>query len=102
MFGELIREVIRDHPDVTLVGEVQQPADLRSVMSGTSANCVIVASGEDRLPADCQDLVDDYSSVKLVVLVEEGTDGFVWHMEPRRERAGAMTQEDLLSAIGAA
>jgi hypothetical protein len=99
MFSDVIREFLRDQPDVALVGEVRHPADLRAVMCGTCANCVIVASGEDRLPADCRDLMDQYSNVKLVVLVGEGSDGFVWHMEPRRERAGAMTRTELLSAI---
>jgi DNA-binding NarL/FixJ family response regulator len=101
MFGDLIREFLRDHPEVNVVGEVHHPADLRSVICTTNANCLIVASSGDRLPADCQDLMDDYSSLKLVALVEEGRDGFIWHLEPRRVHAGAMSQEELLSVIGA-
>lgn len=101
IFADLIREFFRDAPGVTLVGEVHQPADLKSAMCETSANCLIVATRDDRLPADCQDLIDDYSNVKLVVLVEEGNDGIVWHLEPRHVRAGAMTRQGLLQAIGA-
>lgn len=101
MFGELIREFVRDQPDVTVVGDVNDPTQLRSAMYATRANCVIVASSDGQLPPDCQDLMDDYASVKLVLLVEEGRDGFVWHFEPQRASAGVMTRQGLLSAIGA-
>jgi hypothetical protein len=103
MFGELIRELVRDKPEVTLVGEVHQPVDLNAVMCETGANCVIVAAPDGRLPPDCQDLMDGYAAVKLVLLIEEGCDGAVWHLEPRRVPSeGAVTREDLLSAIGVA
>jgi hypothetical protein len=69
-------------------------------MCETSANCLIVGTSDERLPPDCQDLIDDYSAVKLVVLVEEGGEGVVWHLEPRRGRAGTMTRQGLLQAIG--
>ena len=80
---------------------MREPVDLRAAMCETNADCVIVASRDGRLPPDCQNLLAGFARVKLVQLVEEGSDGFVWHLEPRREWARAMTQEDLLNAIGA-
>jgi hypothetical protein len=71
-------------------------------MCRTRANCVIVATTAEEVPGPFRELIREYSSVKLLTLVEEGGGGYVWELEPRRGPADSMTmtRQDLLEAIG--
>jgi hypothetical protein len=102
IFGEVIRDLLRDQSGARVVGELHGPSDLRGAMCRTRANCVIVATTAEEVPGPFRELISEFSSVKLLTLVEEGGGGFVWELEPRQGRADSttMTRQDLLDAIG--
>jgi len=96
LLSDLLLELVRDQPNVRVVGEVHRPCDIAATLCETGANCLIEAATHETLPAVCEALRAE--SPTILVLVDEGRDA--WTFEPRPEHAGAMSRERLLEAIG--
>ena len=98
-FGDIIQELLGEDFRVQTLGRRASIHDFRKAVSPAPADLVVFGVKDDELPR-VRELVDAYSRMKVLAVVEEGERGVVYEFTPRTSFAGALTRERLLEAVG--
>jgi DNA-binding NarL/FixJ family response regulator len=77
---ELTLETISDHPDIEIVGEVTDKADIARAVEKTQPNFLIVAlKKQDRLPAACHEVLQRHPELKVIAIApDRNSSMFYW------------------------
>ena len=80
LLRELLVETISDQPDIEIVGEVADEADLPQVVEQTHPEFVIVAlEKHNRLPAVCHSILQQHPSLKIIAVApDRNSSMFYW------------------------
>ncbi len=80
LMRELVLATISEQPDIEIVGEIREDADLVHAVEQTKPDFVIVAlEGSDQLSKSCRLLLEKYPHVKILAIApDRNTTIFYW------------------------
>ena len=72
LIRELVMETISDQPDIEIVGEIQEEAEIESAVDKTRPDFLIVALDKsDRLPAVCQPILEHHPQTRVIAIAPD-------------------------------
>ena len=80
LMRELVLATISEQPDIEVIGEIRDDAEIASVVAEVHPDFVIMALGKlDERPALCTDLMRQFPQLRIVALASErNTSMFIW------------------------
>jgi DNA-binding NarL/FixJ family response regulator len=101
LMRELVLATISDQPDIEVIGEIKDDAEIASAVAEAHPDVVIVALGKlDERPALCADLMGQFPQLKIVALApERNSSMFIWSVVDVRSRNVECSEEGILSAV---
>ena len=80
LMRELVLETITEHPDIEIVAEIENEAEIAQVVDGTHPDFLIIALDElGERPAICEILLRRYPQLKILALApERNLSTFFW------------------------
>jgi DNA-binding NarL/FixJ family response regulator len=98
---ELVQATLSDHPDIEVVGEIQDEPEILPAIDQTHADCLIIAQEESgNRPSICDFVLEKYPHMKILAVAPGGDDSmFYWvSMEIRSSRVET-SEEGVLNAL---
>jgi chemotaxis response regulator CheB len=72
LIRELMMATISDQPDIEIVGEIQQEAELKNAVEKTRPDVLIVALEKtDRLPDVCASILRSYPQLRVIAIASD-------------------------------
>jgi len=102
MLGEVFRRVVRDQPDMTVVGEISDPLGLLLEVGSRRAQVVIMGSKTTQPPGICSHLFNEYPHVKVLSVRADGRRALLCDLRPRRVVIADASVQALLDIVRAA
>jgi AmiR/NasT family two-component response regulator len=99
MLQEIVSEAVAGEPDIEVVGEVGDDAELEAAVTRLQPDLVLLRSEQAELSAACRALFDERPRLKVVALTGHGARGHLWELSPKHVELGEMSAGTLLSAI---
>ncbi len=101
LMRELVLATIADQPDIEVVGEVQNEADIARVVNETHPDFLIVALDEpNRRPPICDELLKSYPEMRILALApEQNASVFFWASLDIHSNRVEASEEGILSAL---
>jgi DNA-binding NarL/FixJ family response regulator len=80
LMRELVLATISDQPDIEVIGEIRDDAEIANAVAESHPDFLIIALGTlDQRPAICTDLMGQYPRLKVVALAPERNSSiFIW------------------------
>jgi hypothetical protein len=98
LLRELVAGAVAVEPDLDLVGELPDPADLAALVEGDVPDVVIV--GEDaEIDALAAALFRRCPSVRVLEVVADGRAANLYRLRPTREFIGNLSPDSLVAAV---
>jgi hypothetical protein len=79
---DLIKDRVARRPDMVVVGEPGQEADLLRTMAETRPHLILTAVTRGALPAACDRLIRTLSELQLLGVRRDGSGGLLWELTP--------------------
>jgi hypothetical protein len=98
----VITSILMDQPDIEVVGELPEDADLAAVEALGATLFTVGLGRTGELPAAAEHLLADHAAVRMLGLSREGRLGYLYTLQPHREPVGEVSPETLLAAIRSA
>jgi AmiR/NasT family two-component response regulator len=101
LMRELVLETISGQPDIEIVGEVTDSADIERMVAKLEPDFVIIALDEaDLRPAICDGLLAHSPGTKILALAPERNRGlFFWTVVDIRSARVESSEEGILNAL---
>ena len=101
LMRELVLATISDQPDIEVMGEIQDDAELAHVVAESNPDFVIVAlDGKDQRPAICDALLARFPQMKIIALAPERNRGMcVWAVTDIRSTVVESSEAGILSTL---
>lgn len=101
LMRELVLATISEEPDIEIVGEIREDADLAHAVEQTKPDFVIVAlEGSDQLPKSCRALLEDYPHMKILAIApDRNTTIFYWASLDIRANRIEASEAGMLNAL---
>ena len=98
---ELVRAAISEHPDIEVVGEIQDEPEILAAIDQTHADCLIIAQDEPgKRPAICDFVLEKHPHMKiLAVAAGKGDSAFYWVSTEIRSSPIETSEEGVLNAL---
>jgi DNA-binding NarL/FixJ family response regulator len=96
---DIVRNTLWDRQEMAVVAEFPSRAGLADAMSHLDANFVIWHLEHTDVPDACPELFVDHPRIKVLALEDDGRQGFLWELHPRRTAIGEMSPSLLLRTI---
>lgn len=98
---ELVRAALSEHPNIEVVGEIQDEPEILAAIDQTHADCLIIAQDEpDKRPAICDFVLEKYPHLKiLAVAAGKGDSAFYWVSREIRSSPIETSEEGVLNAL---
>jgi hypothetical protein len=98
----VITTIVMDQPDIKIVGEVPEDADLAAVEALGATLFTVGLGRAGELPAAAERLLADRAAVRMLGLSPEGRLGYLYTLRPHTEPVGEVSPEVLLATIRSA
>lgn len=101
LMRELVLATISDQPDIEVVGEIRDEAEITSAVEEAQPDFVIMALGKlDERPALCTDLMGRFPHLRIVALAPERNSSiFVWAVISVQSNTIECSEEGILGAL---
>jgi hypothetical protein len=99
MLAELVKGIAAADERLTIVGTLDDEADLVGVSRRRRADVVVVVVDGDELPAACRALLDALPRTRVLGLAQRGRTGVLWEMRPARTAIGELSPATLRAAL---
>lgn len=99
---ELLLATIADQPDIEIVGEVQNEADVARVVAEKQPDFLIVALDDrpDERPSLCDSLLQQFPAMRILALAPERNRSiFLWASLDIHSNSIEASEEGILSAL---
>jgi AmiR/NasT family two-component response regulator len=98
---DLVLATISDQPDIEIVGQVQDEAEIESVVERTRPDFLIVAlEKSDRLPRTCRTALQNHPHMKVIAIApNRNSTIFYWASLNIRSNRIESSEESVLSAL---
>jgi DNA-binding NarL/FixJ family response regulator len=95
LIRELMMETIADQPDIDIVGEVTNEADLAKAVNRTQPDFIIVAlEKHNRLPAACHSILQEHPNLKVIAIAPDRNSSMFYWASLRVQSNKIETSED--------
>lgn len=99
VMSDLLSDVIRGQPDMTLVGMAQDGIDLL-VAAGQGVDVVIMGASQlSPPPGICTHLLSEYPDLRILVLAQSGDQAALYWLGLRRQRVHVLSAQTLMTNI---
>lgn len=101
LMRELVLETISDQPDIEIVGEVTDTADIERLVAESKPDFVIIALEEaDQRPAICDGILASGPGTKILALAPERNRGlFLWSVADVHSACVESSEEGILNVL---
>jgi DNA-binding NarL/FixJ family response regulator len=101
LMRELLLQTLSDQPDLEIVGEVPNEAEITELVDKTRPDCVIVGLDKhETRPNLCGFLLGRYPQMKVLAVAPElGVSRFYWAVVDIHSREVETSEDGLLSAL---
>lgn len=101
LMRELVMATISDQPDIEVLGEIADDAEIAHVVAASKPDFVIIALDRlDQRPALCDDLLALHPEMKILALApERNSSVFFWSVMDIRSARVESSEEGILSAL---
>ena len=99
MLCDIITDVIDTQPDMQVVGDVSDRAELLASVEATQSEVVVLGLSDAELPPDCVNLFNAHPQVRLLGVAADGRRAFLYELRPQRTPLGEISPQGLLAAI---
>lgn len=101
LMRELVIATISDQPDIQVVGEIDDDANIEKAVDETSPDFLIVTlDGHDRLPDFCQAILRKHSHLKVIAIApDRNLTVFYWAFLQVRSNRIEASEAGVLSAL---
>ena len=101
LMRELVLATIADQPDIEIVGEIQDDAEILHVIEQTHPEFLIIALEEsDDRPSICDFILERYPHMKILALApERNSSMFYWASLDIRSNRVEASEEGVLGAL---
>jgi DNA-binding NarL/FixJ family response regulator len=99
MLCDIITDVVASQPDMVVVGELPERADLLPAVNRTRADVVVLGLPDSDLPNECGPLFDAHPRSRLLGVAADGRRAFLYELRPQRIPLGEVSPQGLLDAI---
>lgn len=98
---ELILATISDQPDIEIVGEIQDEAEIVSAVSQTAPDFLIVAlEGSNRLPDPCHTALQNNPNLRIIAIApDRNSTMFYWASLNIQHNRIEASEEGVLNAL---
>lgn len=101
MLQEIVETTLRGQPDMHIVGALQNGGAnaLAAALHATATDVVILGLDTEARAAAYESLLFDHCRVRLVAIVGDGREAFVYELRPNRVPIAELTADELLDVI---
>jgi len=99
MTREMVEGLIESQPDIDVVGSVDFGAELAVEVDRTDPTIVVLADGEDKIEASCDDLLRARPHLTALAVVDRGRENFLCELRPHRTPLGPLLPGDLIALL---
>jgi DNA-binding NarL/FixJ family response regulator len=101
LMRELVMATISDQPDIEVLGEIADDAEIVHVVAASKPDFVIIALDRfDKRPALCDDLLALHPDMKILALApERNSSVFFWSVMDIRSARVESSEEGILGAL---
>jgi DNA-binding NarL/FixJ family response regulator len=101
LMRELVLATISDQPDIEVMGEITDDAEIEQVVAKSKPDFLIIALDRpDQRPAICDDLLSRYPETKILALApERNSSVFFWSVMDIRSARVESSEEGILSTL---
>ena len=99
MLSDVIKEILATDPSIEVVGEIPGGGAVVTAIAKNEADVVIYGTEDRELTAPWRQLFKGNLDVKVVALVDDGQEAFLYELCPRREELGELSPEGLIAAV---
>lgn len=101
LMRELVMATIADQPDIEIMGEIADDADVPQVVAESRPDFVIIALDRaDQRPALCDNLLAQYPDMKILALApERNSSVFFWSVMDIRSARVESSEQGILGAL---
>jgi hypothetical protein len=92
-------EYVRSRNEVEVVGVAAQSADLLLAAGALQVDVVVVAQAGAGLPGIATHLLDQYPSVKVLAVAQDGREALLYSLRPELVRVPTPSLEELVTTI---
>jgi chemotaxis response regulator CheB len=101
LMRELVLATIADQPDIEVIGEIRDDAEIASAVAEAHPDFVIMALGKlDERPVLCTDLMGQFPQLRIVAVApERNTSMFLWSVINVQSMDIECSEEGILGAL---
>jgi hypothetical protein len=102
LMRELVMATIADHPDIEIVGEVEDESEIAAAVDRSHPDFLIIALGRSRrLPAACEPILQDHPQIKVLAVPPARTNFVMFYWTSSRVQSNRIeaSEEGILGAI---
>src|SRR5579872_369725 len=101
LIRELVIATISDQPDIEIVGEVDQEAEIETAVEETEPDFLIVALEKSgRLPVYCQTILKSYPAMRVIAIApDRNSSMFYWASLKIESNQIEASEEGVLGAL---
>ena len=105
MLQDIVEERLRAQPDMQIVGTLDASGATASALSSTldehGADIVILGLHDETIARSYEPLLFDHCRLRLLAIVGNGRDAFIYELKPNRTPIPEVSAEELLDVIRA-
>jgi hypothetical protein len=98
VLGDVIRAVLEEQHDMTIVDEVPDCAVLDATLATTKADLALWCLDDD-VPRRCPGLFQHHPSIKVLTVTDDGRRGYLWQLKPQASALGELSPGLLIHAV---
>jgi hypothetical protein len=99
VLGDVIRTVLRNSADLSIVADRADAVDARPLLDGVGVD-VIVCSLDDASATDiATTLFEPYLRTKVIAVRDDGRQAILWELHPRRSLLGDLSPRLLVDTV---
>lgn len=99
MLRGVIREILATDPSIEIVGEVFANGEAIAAIENSDADVVIYGTDDRDLSPAWWHALCGNPRAKVVALVDQGQQAFLFELRPRREELGELSPHGLIAAV---
>lgn len=101
MLQEIVENTLRGQPDMHVIGAVQNGGAnaLAATLDTTAADVVVLGLDNEARANAYEPLLFDHSRLRLLAIVGDGRDAFVYELRPNKTPMAEVSAEELIDVI---
>jgi chemotaxis response regulator CheB len=99
LLHDVIKDVLDRAPDLKVVTEPSDPAELPDVVRRTGAEVVVCALDEATAEQVSVRVLEPHTRLKVVAIQDDGRRAVLWELRPNRREIGDLSVPELVETV---